>query len=191
MVDLEVNELTLAGMTLKIQVFGSWCRETSTFLWGWANPSPDWSDECKRLSKQVRELGETQDVSLFKERKHSMAKRETFNMLVALCGYFDEAHAIHEVIHQKGSLYVFITDTQVELPPPSTLRLTRVIIQAIGMWPLNHKLALETYATQRGFQLTKNGLTWKMSLASGAGCEIALDEMGRINSIGATARGGP
>lgn len=90
-----VNKLFIAGIELKVQVLETWCKETSTFLWAWANPSPEWSDECKCLSREVRSIGESQGIAIFTEPKHHMDRNEAFMKLVALCAYFDDVHAVH------------------------------------------------------------------------------------------------
>ena len=96
--------------TCPAQIVGSFDTDTSTWLWGWANPSI--SDPLKRDSLRIRDYGQQQKITRLTSTEWRCTEADAWAMAALACTLC-EAQGVYR--GPAGTSFVFISFSKVTL----------------------------------------------------------------------------
>ncbi len=179
--DLDAGTLRFGDfLTFSVELLGTWAHGDSTFLWAWANEQRWLSDRVLRQALTVKAMGEANDDTLLTHPVHAVGQHDAFVLCMALAGVLEDVTALYRGPHGGGEMFLVVTDPQLALPPPTTIRTIRVLGEGMDLGLAEPEAAVDHYLTTRGFNLDKVGGTWTCTHPGGANLELEFNPGGRL-----------
>lgn len=177
---------------------GSAAVDTSSWLWGWANPS-GFADSLTAAPARLRGLGQQYGIAELSEPEVPFdalpgSPDDPF-LVAALLTEAAKAvtgHWTSYIGDAGGGTYVafLVEHPEFHLPAPEAARVMTVIQEALGRGLTDHRRALHSYAVRRGLGATFTPDRAELSLTRPGFTVLAtFDELGRISNISATLVG--
>lgn len=174
---------------------GSADPDTSTWLWGWANPS-GFADSLTAAPARLRDLGRQYGIAELSEPEvpFGALPGSPADPFLAAALLTDAAKAVtghwtSYIGDAGGGTHVafLVEHPEFQLPAPEPARVMRVIEDALAGGLTDHRRALRSYAARRGLGPTFTPDGAELSL-TGPGFTVlaAFDGLGRIANISTT-----
>ena len=156
-VDFDSCEIAFGDQIYKIQFIGSESNVSDTWLWGFANQS-GLSPEATAFSHEILRAGREWGLQAFSEPSFELD--ETFNghtLCIAACGAADENLCYYGCRHDKGCVFVAITDApDLLFEPLSTHEFVKTASSCIQNHDVDHKIFIKSFLEFNGVKFDEN-----------------------------------
>jgi hypothetical protein len=156
------------NLTFPMQVLGTISHSSQTWLWAWANTKSGLSESVIQQSLQLKKYGEDNAIDLLRNDTFDFSKDELHLVGSIASGMFNSS-GYYIADYGQGAMVVTIKSSIVDKArTDSHHRMLTVFPQLISQFDMNHKNALKSYLTAKGYSVsetegtltgTKNGNT--------------------------------
>lgn len=169
--------------TFDIQILGTESTVSQTWLWAWANRGNEIPARLLDCAQEVRELGQTQDISEFTVEQSPLEVVSGHYLALIACGLC-RADCYYRAPYEGGAVFVLLRAPEVRAKlGESAERLAMVFRQLISEFDVNHRKAFASYVAQKRYavQQTANQIT----ATSPAREKVAatFDRIGRLTDL--------
>ncbi len=148
--DIEKGIVKFDDKEFPIQLIGFLDPDEDTWSWAWDNEDIGFPEELIEEAKAVKEFGEQQNVSQFKENvfRASLTEAHILNMTVSSLFSNDAYCAVN-----YGSFIFFVTIESDEIPEIVGIDAFASILNDFHRrFEVNHRKAMEAYAGLKGYE---------------------------------------
>jgi hypothetical protein len=180
-IDLEAATVKLKDGTVHpIQVVGTRADNNGTWLWSWANPSPNWAPAVKDGTRRLREIGLARKVPELSERMLQPGAWDGHSLSLVACGLLGGG-SYFSMRYDGGEIFFLNPDvpaaSELNLNPE---RLATAIHMAISSYELDHRQVLLGLAEDAKLKVEEKPGWIKLRTERGDVLEFRLDDLGRI-----------
>lgn len=147
------GSISFGRLEFPIQIIGSLAFSNYSWMWGWANSQSGMPKNLLKLSNQLKEIGENNNIHELTEGHFNVDEGFEHKMGMVACGLF-KAKSYYCANYGQGTLVVTIDDTKI---PTINLKASEKVLthfpQLIEGVDLNHKNAFQNYLIDREFKL--------------------------------------
>ena len=183
-VDIDTGLATFGGdLTFPIQLLGSEADEENTWLWAWANVDSELPGQLLQLVTWVREYGREHEISELIVDSLSLAKIQGHD-LAMVCGGLAGGLPYYRGSYAGGALFFAVerppSEVVAPLPPE---RIPTVLSEVLARFELDHRIAVENFLSQQGYQVVDHGSQLTGTRPDGSSCHMEFDDVGRLSRI--------
>ncbi|NOK59489.1 MAG: hypothetical protein GFH27_549285n13 [Chloroflexi bacterium AL-W] len=171
------------GCVYPIQIIGTESDINGTWLWGWANDASGIPPQLLTCANTLRELGEEQQIDILSQAQLQLGEIDGHLLTIVASGVCN-ADAYYRGPYDGGAVFFLIKQSPLaEQAPTSPITLINMISSVISQFSVQHRLMVQAFLQQQGYQLTES-LTEVIALSpSGHTITITFDDMGRISNM--------
>jgi hypothetical protein len=182
--DLEAGFVRFNDIQFRYQVLGTESDNTLTWLWAWAEEQEEIPESLIRAAHELQDWGTQQEIQEFVIPSVDLTRADgmLFSLIAsevckASCYYRDQ--------YEGGSLFILLFDTLIENQPAFDLaRLSRQLQFLISNYEINHRNALLSYLTIKGFTPIQGASRIACPLPTGELLSAEFDAEGRLKTLG-------
>lgn len=169
-----------------LQLLATVAEASNSWLWAWANPSPDIRPELTESSRKLHANAGRDGFGWLGEPEIDLAAVPEFTLLCVSCGLLGGA-TFYRGPYDGGAL-LFLPQG-VPKRPLDEERIITVLSEVISNFPLDHLSVVKGLMRDQGFELRKRDDTVIAKAADGRALELSFDPQGRITNMSATIDG--
>ncbi|MFC4057110.1 DUF6882 domain-containing protein [Planomonospora corallina] len=182
-VDIPSGTVTFGGgLTFPIQLLGTESHRDRTWLWAWANSGSGLPDEVLRAALWLRDYGARYGLAELTEP--GMGLGEVDGHLLAMLAGALTGRCYYRGPYEGGALFFLVEDAPPQVSAPAAPeRVLRVLGQVIETYPVDHRVLVEGFLPQQGFEVTGTPEGLEARRADGMHLRVVLDGHGRITDM--------
>lgn len=140
-----------------MQVLGTISHSSQTWLWAWANPKAGHPESVIQQALNLKKYGEDNGIDLLRLDTFDFTKEELHLMGLVGAGIFNST-AYYIADYGKGAMVMTIKSDKLDkLRKESHDRISKVFLQLISQFDMNHKLAFTHYLKAKGYTILEEG----------------------------------
>lgn len=182
-IQIDAGTLEIEGCgTFPIQVLGTESDLSNTWLWAWANQQSNFPKAVSREVNAIHRHGQAQGIEELTQPTFSLASYDP-HQIAMVCAALSKLDYYYVAGYDNGALYTLIDGVPEQVDQVPLARINSVILDAINMYPFNHRTACLPYLRQQGLQIeeTENKV---VAARPGEGTlELQFSAEGRIEAI--------
>ena len=144
-------------MVYAMQVIGSLSHQDQSWMWAWANTDSNLPDSLLVHATQLKQVGEERGIDLLRLPQFKSGKNDLHLIGMIASGMYD-ASGYYLADYGQGTLLVTIKDERLDQArKEEDQRIVTVIPKLIGMFDMDHRLALTSYLRWKGYAVNDDG----------------------------------
>ncbi len=170
----------------KTQLLGTYSKEANTWLWGWANQTPNMNSDAIKYAQKLKEWGINKNVKEFIEPELFASKESNPDLISLLAIGLINAESYYCGSHEHGRIYLIVESESKYTPPKITNNhFTNHITNVISQIPItSHRDAVVGFCNSLGWKgKMENNIIRITNPAESGEIAIEIDEKQRITSI--------
>jgi hypothetical protein len=182
-VDLAAGTVTFGdGLRFPIQLLGTEGYEDGTWLWAWANEESDIPPVLLHLCGWIREYGRQNGIPELTEASFPLTRADGHRLALLAAGLTGRAY--YRGPYEGGALFFHLENLPEQvLAPVTPERALTVIGQAIQSFELDHRLMVQAFLQQQGWQVETAPQQVIGHHPDGSEAHIDFDDQGRISHL--------
>jgi hypothetical protein len=183
-VDLSASRIAFEnGPELAADLLGTESSADQTWLWAWANPELELSDDCLGPSRQVTVVGAEYGVRELAEGRLEFRDTLSIHRLGAVASGLLNADAYFVAPSGPFVALLALYGPELRLGPLDGSALTQTLMSGVGQFELEQQPAIAAYLERRGARAEKTGETWTVELPAGERVVLSFDSQRRLAGI--------
>lgn len=146
------------NLVFPIQVLGTISHSSQTWLWAWANTKSGLTDKVIQQALELKKYGEDNEINILKNDTFDFSK-EDLHLIGTIASGIHNSSAYYICDYGQGAMVVTIKSDQIDKNRKDNhFRIMTVFPQLISQFDMNHNLALTNYLTDKGYNISENGV---------------------------------
>jgi hypothetical protein len=146
------------NLVFPIQVLGTISHSSQTWLWAWANTKSGLTDKVIQQALELKKYGEDNEINILKNDTFDFSK-EDLHLIGTIASGIHNSSAYYICDYGQGAMVVTIKSDQIDKNRKDNhFRIMTVFPQLISQFDMNHNLALTNYLTDKGYNISENGI---------------------------------
>ncbi|KIA97233.1 hypothetical protein OA93_14960 [Flavobacterium sp. KMS] len=146
------------NLVFPIQVLGTISHSSQTWLWAWANTKSGLTDKVIQQALELKKYGEDNEINILKNDTFDFSK-EDLHLIGTIASGIHNSSAYYICDYGQGAMIVTIKSDQIDKNRKDNhFRIMTVFPQLISQFDMNHNLALTNYLTDKGYNISENGV---------------------------------
>ena len=172
-----------AGRVYPIQIIGTESDINKTWLWGWANDASGIPPQLLTCASTLRKLGEEQQIDVLSQAQFELGEIDGHLLTIVASGVC-HADAYYRGPYDGGAVFFLIEQSPLsEQSPASPVTLVNMISSVISQFSVQHRLMVQAFLQQQGYQLTESPAEIVAFNSLGYTITVTFDEMNRISNM--------
>ncbi|NDJ86177.1 MAG: hypothetical protein GYB66_09855 [Chloroflexi bacterium] len=165
-----------------IQILGSESDLVGTWLWAWANEMliRDVKPDVLRDAQTMRRYGDQHSIEELTVAEFDLDGRADGHMLSQLAVGVCNANCYYRGPYDEGASFFLLYDVPLDLLPIPVVRISTVISEVTGVYPVDHQRMAHAFLTQQGFSISTQDSEWLAKHEDGREFRISFDSEQRI-----------
>lgn len=145
-------------LVFPIQVLGTISHSSQTWLWAWANTKSGLTDKVIQQALELKKYGEDNKINILKNDTFDFSK-EDLHLIGTIASGIHNSSAYYICDYGQGAMVVTIKSDLIDKNRKDNhFRIMTVFPQLISQFDMNHNLALTNYLTDKGYNISENGI---------------------------------
>ncbi|WP_409416768.1 DUF6882 domain-containing protein [Flavobacterium sp. PS2] len=145
-------------LVFPIQVLGTISHSSQTWLWAWANTKSGLTDKVIQQALELKKYGEDNKINILKNDTFDFSK-EDLHLIGTIASGIHNSSAYYICDYGQGAMVVTIKSDLIDKNHKDNhFRIMTVFPQLISQFDMNHNLALTNYLTDKGYNISENGI---------------------------------
>ncbi|MEA9412676.1 DUF6882 domain-containing protein [Flavobacterium sp. PL02] len=146
------------NLVFPIQVLGTISHSSQTWLWAWANTKSGLTDKVIQQALELKKYGEDNEINILKNDTFDFSK-EDLHLIGTIASGIHNSSAYYICDYGQGAMIITIKSDQIDKNRKDNhFRIMTVFPQLISQFDMNHNLALTNYLTDKGYNISENGI---------------------------------
>lgn len=146
------------NLVFPIQVLGTISHSSQTWLWAWANTKSGLTDKVIQQALELKKYGEDNEINILKNDTFDFSK-EDLHLIGTIASGIHNSSAYYICDYGQGAMVVTIKSDQIDKNRKDNhFRIMTVFPKLISQFDMNHNLALTNYLTDKGYNISENGI---------------------------------
>ncbi|KIC02157.1 hypothetical protein OA88_10545 [Flavobacterium sp. JRM] len=146
------------NLVFPIQVLGTISHSSQTWLWAWANTKSGLTDKVIQQALELKKYGEDNKINILKNDTFDFSK-EDLHLIGTIASGIHNSSAYYICDYGQGAMVVTIKSDLIDKNRKDNhFRIMTVFPQLISQFDMNHNLALTNYLTDKGYNISENGI---------------------------------
>ena len=157
-VDVPLGQISFGqDMVYAMQMIGSLSHQDDSWMWAWANTASNLPESLLVHATQLRQVGEERGIDLLRLPQFKSSKDDLHLIGMIASGMYDTS-GYYLADYGQGTLLVTIKDERLDQArKEEDQRIVTVIPKLIGMFDMDHRLALTSYLRWKGYAVNDDG----------------------------------
>jgi hypothetical protein len=183
-VDLSARRIAFEnGPQLTADLLGTESSADHTWLWAWANPALELSEDHLGPARRVTGLGAEAGVPELTQGRLEFRDSLSIHRLGAVASGLLHAGAYFVAPSGPFVALLALHGPELGLAPLDGSILTQTLMSGLGQFELEHQPAIAAYLEYRGARTDKTGETWAVELPAGERVVLRFDSRRRLAGI--------
>ncbi|GAA1403944.1 hypothetical protein GCM10009662_31350 [Catellatospora coxensis] len=169
----------------RVQLLGTENHDDGSWLWAWANEASNLRPELLHLCGWLREYGRHQGVAEFTEPMFALGRADGHRLALLASGLTGRCY--YRGPYAGGAVFFHLEDAPPQITAPvRPERALTVLGQVIQSFPVDHRIAVESFLHQQSWRLDSAPTSVTAQHADGSTLRVDFDTLGRISNMSGT-----
>lgn len=169
----------------RVQLLGTESHDDGSWLWAWANEESNLPPAVLHLCGWLREYGHSQGVAEFTEPTFALGRADGHRLALLASGLTGRCY--YRGPYPGGAVFFHLDDAPPQITAPvRPERALSVLGQVIQSFPVDHRIAVESFLRQQSWRLDPAPTSVIAQHADGSTLRVDFDTLGRVSNMSGT-----